>query len=77
MSNSLLAAALSAITNNTVITYDDYVKKKLGDYTHYDALDQKSLHQSHLVGGEVPTSVTNFVPKEYTEFRSFRNNMIK
>src|ERR1044072_8295821 len=74
MSNSLLAAALIAVTNNTVITYDDYVTKKLGDYTQYDALDQKSLHQSHLVGGEVPTSVTNSVPKKYIKFRSFRKD---
>jgi hypothetical protein len=58
MSDSLLAAALSAITENTVITYDDYVTKKLGDHVFYDRLDQKSLHQSHLVGGEVPTSAS-------------------
>ncbi|CAB4426010.1 unnamed protein product [Rhizophagus irregularis] len=55
MSNSLLAAALSAVTNNTVITYDDYVGKKIGDNISYSVLDQKSLHQSHLVGGKVPT----------------------
>ncbi|GBB98791.1 hypothetical protein RclHR1_03320017 [Rhizophagus clarus] len=54
MSNSLLAAALSAVTNNTIITYDDYVEKKIGDNVSYDILDQKSLHQSHLVGGKVP-----------------------
>ncbi|CAB5371621.1 unnamed protein product [Rhizophagus irregularis] len=55
MSNSLLAAALSAVTNNTIITYDDYVGKKIGDNISYSVLDQKSLHQSHLVGGKVPT----------------------
>lgn len=55
MSNSLLAAALSAVTNNTIITYDDYVEKKIGDNISYSVLDQKSLHQSHLVGGKVPT----------------------
>src|SRR5688572_30663396 len=59
MSNSLLAAALSAITKNTIITYDDYVTKKLGYGIQYDELDQKSLHQSHLVGGKVPTSEPN------------------
>jgi ubiquitin len=57
MSNTLLAAALSAITENTVITYDDYVAKNLGDHILYDRLDQKSLHQSHLVGGKVPTTL--------------------
>src|SRR6266542_4310396 len=56
MSNSLLAAALSAITENTVITYDDYIEKKIGDSVIYNELDKKSLHQSHLVGGKVPTS---------------------
>src|SRR5256885_5029560 len=55
MSNSLLAAALSAVTSNTIITYDDYVTKKLGYEIQYDELDQKSLHQSHLVGGKVPS----------------------
>ncbi|RGB29681.1 hypothetical protein C1646_766289, partial [Rhizophagus diaphanus] len=53
--NSLLVAALSAITNNTIITYDDYVGKKIGENVLYSVLDQKSLHQSHLVGGKVPT----------------------
>src|ERR1051325_6733448 len=57
MSNSLLAAALSAISDNTVITYDDYVTKKLGNWTRYDKLDRQSFHQSHLIGGDVPTSV--------------------
>ncbi|CAB4395547.1 unnamed protein product [Rhizophagus irregularis] len=55
MSNSLLVAALSAVTNNTIITYDDYVGKKIGENVLYSVLDQKSLHQSHLVGGNVPT----------------------
>ncbi|POG78761.1 hypothetical protein GLOIN_2v1836722 [Rhizophagus irregularis DAOM 181602=DAOM 197198] len=55
MSNTLLAAALSAITNNTVITYDDFCNKwwNSGDYS---PLSQESLHQSHLIGGRVPTA---------------------
>ena len=57
MSNSLLAAALSAVTQNTVITYDDYASKKLGNECQYNGLDQISLHQSHLVGGQVPSDV--------------------
>ncbi|CAG8703915.1 3092_t:CDS:2, partial [Funneliformis caledonium] len=47
----LLAAALSAITNQNIITYDDYLK---GNGGYCNELDQKSLHQSHLVGGRVP-----------------------
>ncbi|RIA99471.1 ubiquitin-related domain-containing protein [Glomus cerebriforme] len=58
MSNLLLAAALSSVTKNTVITYDDYVEKKIGDCVQYNILDQKSLHQSHLVGGKVPISLS-------------------
>ena len=68
MSNSLLTAALSAVTSNTIITYDDYVTKKLGDWIQYNGLDQKSLHRSHLVGGEVPTSEPN------VQFVSFIRN---
>jgi hypothetical protein len=64
MSNSLLAAALSAITNNTIITYDDYIEKTIGDNILYNVLDQKSLHQSHLVGGKVPT-LPSKEPKVY------------
>ena len=59
MSNSLLAAALSVVTHNTVITYDDYVSKKLGNEYNYNGLDQIALHQSHLVGGKVPTDQVN------------------
>ncbi|CAG8594606.1 8268_t:CDS:2 [Funneliformis caledonium] len=51
MSNPLLAAALSAITNQNIITYDDYLK---GNGGYCNELDQNSLHQSHLVGGKVP-----------------------
>ncbi|CAI2166350.1 14747_t:CDS:2 [Funneliformis geosporum] len=51
MSNTLLAAALSAITNYNIITYDDYLKGNRGNCKE---LDQNSLHHSHLVGGRVP-----------------------
>src|SRR5438270_9741020 len=72
MSNSLLAAALSAVTNNTVITYDDYLSKKLGYACEYNGLDQISLHQSHLVGGQVPSdrpvkSVESFKSIKYVK----------
>ncbi|CAG8721902.1 11018_t:CDS:2, partial [Funneliformis caledonium] len=42
MSNPLLAAALSAVINLNVVTYDDYVKRKMMVVT------------SHLVGGRIP-----------------------
>ncbi|CAG8512350.1 5361_t:CDS:2 [Funneliformis mosseae] len=51
MSNPILAATLSAITNQNIITYDDYLK---GNGGYCNELDQKSLHQSYLVGGRVP-----------------------
>src|SRR5436309_967080 len=83
MSESLLAAALSAVTNNTIIAYDDYVNKEYGDWVQYHELDQKSLHQSHLVGCEVPTSdfydqeslltpIKAFEPIEPIELKSIR-----
>ena len=67
MSNSLLAAALSVVTQNTVITYDDYVSKKLGNEYHYNGLDQIALHQSHLVGGKVPTDQVNTTTSSATK----------
>ncbi|RIA86738.1 hypothetical protein C1645_318905 [Glomus cerebriforme] len=53
MSDSLLAAALSAETKNMIITYDDYLQRNRNDCSQ---LDEKALHVSHLVGGKVPTS---------------------
>ncbi|PKY29573.1 ubiquitin-domain-containing protein [Rhizophagus irregularis] len=49
MSNSLLAAALSAITNNKIATYDDNSKEKIGECIKYN-------NKSFLVGGKVYTS---------------------
>ncbi|CAI2166352.1 14749_t:CDS:2 [Funneliformis geosporum] len=54
MSNPLLASALSAVTEQKIVTYDDYVKSLHDNNVYYAELDQKSLHQSHLVGGKVP-----------------------
>ncbi|GBB85221.1 hypothetical protein RclHR1_11790005 [Rhizophagus clarus] len=66
MPNSLLAAALSAVTNRSVITYDDYSK---GGYDGCSQLDQKALHQSHLIGGRVPTSIekSSYSPRQYND----------
>ncbi|RGB29903.1 hypothetical protein C1646_766019 [Rhizophagus diaphanus] len=64
MANSLLAAALSAVTHRSVITYDDYSN---GGYDGCSQLDQKALHQSHLIGGKVPTfnEVVNSSPTTF------------
>ncbi|RIA98179.1 hypothetical protein C1645_813227 [Glomus cerebriforme] len=53
-SNSqILAAAISAVSKKSVISYNDYVNRKLGNIAYHE-LDQKVLHQAHLVGGPVP-----------------------
>ncbi|GBB87479.1 hypothetical protein RclHR1_13970002 [Rhizophagus clarus] len=66
MSNSLLAAALSAVTNRSVITYDDYSE---GGYDGCSQLDQKALHQSNLIGGRVPTSIekSSYSSRQYND----------
>lgn len=75
MANSLLAAALSAVTHRSVITYDDYSN---GGYDGCSQLDQKALHQSHLIGGKVPTfnEVVNSGPSNFDTIRtnSFNSN---
>ncbi|CAG8582317.1 1180_t:CDS:2 [Ambispora gerdemannii] len=61
---SLLAAAISAITNESILSYDDYLTKKYDEderrrqnpsefyplYRFKGELSVDSLHQSHLVG---------------------------
>jgi hypothetical protein len=49
MTNSLLVAALSAVTNNTVVTHGDNFKEKVGNCINYN-------DKSFLVGGQVYTS---------------------
>ncbi|GES81378.1 hypothetical protein RCL_jg11989.t1 [Rhizophagus clarus] len=51
--SQILAAAISAVSKKSVISYDDYINRKLGNIS-YNELDQKVLHQAHLVGGPVP-----------------------
>jgi len=54
VSNSqILAAAISAVSKKSVISYEDYTSHKLGNISYHE-LDQKVLHQAHLVGGPVP-----------------------
>src|SRR4051794_7606095 len=64
MSNQvLLSAALSAITNNTILPYNDYSGNNQfvsrNGYSGNNQLDETSLHQSHLIGGKVPTNDIN------------------
>ncbi|GET03134.1 hypothetical protein GLOIN_2v1836722 [Rhizophagus clarus] len=57
MSNELLAAALSAITNSNVISYDDY--RKRGDTGGYIQLNLDDLYQSHLIGHGTEDNINN------------------
>jgi hypothetical protein len=60
MSTPLLAAALSAITNSSVISYDEYCK---GGNNGYVQLDHEYLHQLNLIVGRVQTySINNKLP---------------
>ncbi|CAG8512375.1 8267_t:CDS:2 [Funneliformis caledonium] len=52
--SQILAAAISAVSKKSVISYEDYKNKTLGTINYFE-LDQKVLHQAHLVGGPVQT----------------------
>lgn len=54
----ILAAAMSEVTSNRVITHNDYITRKLGN-VRYQEMDTNALHQSHLVGGPVPNNIQN------------------
>lgn len=45
----LLASALSVITNQTVVSHDEYLKKK-NDGILFKDLNSDALHKSSLVG---------------------------
>src|SRR4051794_18053349 len=51
----ILATAMSAVSNNQVITFHDYTSRALGN-VRYQEMDTNALHQSHLVGGPVPNN---------------------
>src|SRR2546421_7528105 len=65
----VLAAAISAITNQSVLPYDEYIvkydeqtmRRANPNFTpHYifkGALSLESLHQGHLMGGPVHTEI--------------------
>src|SRR6185312_15822345 len=54
-SNSqLLAAAISEITNNLTVTYEDYLLRRNQEPSNrFKELSIDSLHQAYLVGGAV------------------------
>ncbi|GES83305.1 hypothetical protein GLOIN_2v1836722 [Rhizophagus clarus] len=93
MSNQvLLSAALSAITNSTILPlYDDYSGNNQSNpynsyyrYNQYNQLDETSLHQSHLIGGKVPTSDVNGneqlnlfrTRRRFAKIRRFKRNCV-
>ncbi|KAF0442186.1 ubiquitin-domain-containing protein [Gigaspora margarita] len=62
MSNTaLLASALSVVTNQTVVPYDEYLRKKNDMSFLFQMLNSDALHQSHLVGGIVSTNEADLV----------------
>ncbi|PKY38724.1 ubiquitin-domain-containing protein [Rhizophagus irregularis] len=68
ISNSqILAAAISAVSKKSVISYEDYTSRKLGNISYLE-LDQKVLHQAHLVGGPVPNFEDEDLDDDNVEF---------
>ncbi|CAB4385547.1 unnamed protein product [Rhizophagus irregularis] len=63
MKDKVLYAALSAIANNTILPYNNcsgnnkFIPRN--GYSGNNLLDEISFHQSHLVGGKVPTNNIN------------------
>ncbi|CAG8760591.1 3623_t:CDS:1 [Dentiscutata erythropus] len=58
---ALLASALSVVTNQTIVPYDEYLKKKDNMSFLFQMLNSDDLHQSHLVGGIVSTDENDLV----------------
>ncbi|PKY45180.1 ubiquitin-domain-containing protein [Rhizophagus irregularis] len=75
MSNTLLTAALSAVTNSKVISYDEYrnAKKRNNGYIR---LDHEYFHQSHLIRGKVPTDDMNIELRSYVIIKSSWDKII-
>ncbi|CAG8792779.1 19618_t:CDS:1, partial [Racocetra persica] len=59
-SQSLLAAALTAISGSTVITHDEYKGQKDNSDTSFYEVD---IYQSHMQIGPIPTSSITKIPK--------------
>ncbi|EXX74887.1 hypothetical protein GLOIN_2v1884768 [Rhizophagus irregularis DAOM 181602=DAOM 197198] len=63
MKDKVLYAALSAIANNTILPYNNcsgnnkFIPRN--GYSGNNLLDEISFHQSHLVGGKIPTNNIN------------------
>ncbi|CAG8479498.1 7738_t:CDS:2 [Diversispora eburnea] len=65
MSNApLLASALSAVTSYTVVSHDEYLRRKDDLSLLFQQLNSDALHQSHLVGGIVATDENDLVEVE-------------
>ncbi|CAJ0850726.1 5295_t:CDS:2 [Entrophospora sp. SA101] len=58
----LLASALSIITNQTVVSHDEYLKNKSSGIL-FKNLDNDALHKSSLVGGLVSTDLNDLAVK--------------
>jgi len=58
----LLASALSILTNQTVVSHDEYLKKKSSGIL-FKNLDSDALHKSSLVGGLVSTDLNDLAVK--------------
>ncbi|CAG8713257.1 9416_t:CDS:1, partial [Acaulospora colombiana] len=56
---SLIASAVSAMTNSQVLTYYNYLERDQADIRVYEQLDFNVLYKSRLVGGPVATRVEN------------------
>ncbi|KAF0436911.1 ubiquitin-domain-containing protein [Gigaspora margarita] len=71
-SQSLLAAALTAISGSTVITYDEYNRQKDNPDTNFHEVD---IYQSHMQIGLIPES--NIVKTSESNFLKVPNNDVK
>ncbi|CAG8647871.1 7815_t:CDS:2 [Acaulospora morrowiae] len=52
---NLLVSGLTAVTNQTVVSYEEYLEKVNDSSFLFQKLNSDALHQSHLVGGVVST----------------------
>jgi hypothetical protein len=59
----LLASALTVITNQTVVSHDEYLKKKSNGILFKD-LNSDALHKSSLVGGLVSTDLNDLAVRQ-------------
>ncbi|CAG8542342.1 17055_t:CDS:2 [Acaulospora colombiana] len=58
---NLLSSALTAVTNQTVVSYEEYMERRSDSSYLFHKLNSDALHQSHLVGGIVSTDEGDLV----------------